>query len=160
MRCGLRCLGLMLTLAMGFGTVAGAMAQATAAPPANPAHGMTAPAVDWAETPVRLLMVEQRGCIYCARWNAEIGEGYANTAEGRAAPLLRVDVDGPWPDGLTLGAQPQVTPTFILLDRGEEIARMPGYVGDQYFYPLLDQMLDKLPENAAAAVSETSGVQE
>ncbi|MCQ0969060.1 SoxS protein (plasmid) [Paracoccus sp. TK19116] len=100
--------------------------------------------VDWQAAPVRLLMVEQRGCVYCARWDQEIGPGYAASEEGRAAPLLRVDIDGPWPDGLAIGPRPVITPTFILLDHGIEVGRIDGYVGEAYFYPVLRETFSDL----------------
>ena len=39
--------------------------------------------------PVELIMVEDPGCPYCARWDEEVGEAYAASAEGRFAPLVR-----------------------------------------------------------------------
>ncbi|AUH35361.1 SoxS protein [Paracoccus tegillarcae] len=87
------------------------------------------------------MMVEERGCIYCARWDAEIGPGFAGSAEGRTAPLMRVDIDGPWPDGIVLASRPVLTPTFILLDKGVELDRIEGYVGAAYFYPVLAEMM-------------------
>ena len=58
---------------------------------------MTLPA---AADPLRLLMVEKDGCIYCQAWDRNIGPGYAASDAGRAAPLMRVDIHGPYPDGL------------------------------------------------------------
>ena len=107
--------------------------------------GQAAPAaggaVDWQAAPVRLLMVEREGCIYCAAWNREIGPGYAKSSEGRSAPLLRLDIGGAWPDGLVLDRRPVITPTFILIERGRELARLEGYPGEDFFYPLIDGML-------------------
>lgn len=98
-------------------------------------------AVDWQATPVRLMMVEQEGCIYCAAWDREIGPGYPKSTEGRTAPLLRVDIKGPWPNGIVLDRRPTITPTFILLHEGAEVSRLEGYPGDQYFYALIGKML-------------------
>lgn len=100
-----------------------------------------AAAIDWQAQPLRLLMVERRGCIYCEKWDAEIGPGYAASTEGQQAPLLKVDLNGTWPDGIVLGARPFLTPTFILLEHGHEQARIEGYPGDEFFYPLLGGML-------------------
>lgn len=104
--------------------------------------------VNWSEAPVRLLMVQAPGCIYCEAWRREIGPGYPKSTEGRAAPLLVTDIDGPWPDGVALARRPTITPTFILLSEGKELDRLEGYPGDDFFYPLIDQMLaeaDLLP---------------
>ena len=102
--------------------------------------------VNWTKQPVRLLMIDQRGCAYCARWDREIGPGYDRSKEGRRAPLMRVDIDGPWPDGLALARRPTMTPTFILLRNGQEISRLEGYPGAHYFYPLIDDMLDRVSQ--------------
>lgn len=109
---------------------------------------ITAP--DWQAQPLRLMFVERAGCIYCARWDAEIGPGFARSDEGRAAPLLRVDIDGPWPDGIVLDSRPAITPTFILLQRGIELGRVEGYVGADYFYPVLIDMM----QDAGVAVTK------
>lgn len=106
---------------------------------ALPLRAETAP--DWQAAPLRLMMVDQEGCVYCAAWDAEIGPGFGQSAEGKAAPLLRVDIDGPWPDGIVLDRRPSLTPTFILLRRGVELGRVEGYVGDTYFYPVLAEMM-------------------
>lgn len=120
-----------------------------------PVHGMNgatpaaAERIDWQSTPLRLLMVERRGCIYCAAWQREIAPGYAGSAEGRAAPLLRVDMDGPWPDGLALARRPYATPTFVLLENGLELARIEGYPGKDAFYPQVAAMLDQAKGTSA-----------
>jgi len=88
-----------------------------------------------------LLMVEQPGCIYCARWHAEIGPQYPLTDEGRAAPLRQVQLRAPLPEGVTLRSPPVFTPTFILLKDGTETGRIEGYPGENFFWPLLAQLI-------------------
>lgn len=92
---------------------------------------------------LRLMMVRRRGCVYCAQWDREIGPDYARHAEGRAAPLLMVDVAGPYPDGLALDRTPWLTPTFILLRDGIEVVRVEGYPGADRFYRVLREMIAK-----------------
>lgn len=71
--------------------------------------------------------------------------------KGRArAPLRRVDLTEPWPDDLDGVASERVTPTFGLIEAGQEIARMRGYPGDAFFWGLLDDMLAKLSGGAGA----------
>lgn len=87
-------------------------------------------------------MVEQGGCIYCARWNAEIAPIYPKTREGRFAPLRRIDLHAPRPDDLSLKAPLVITPTFVLVnDAGEETARFEGYGGDELFWSMLSVAL-------------------
>jgi hypothetical protein len=94
-----------------------------------------------------LMMVEQLGCVWCQRFDAEIAPGYPNTAEGKRAPLRRVDLRQPWPEGITVKEGARFTPTFILLDDDrKELGRFVGYPGDQFFYPTLGDLLKKLPD--------------
>ena len=91
-----------------------------------------------------LLMVEEPGCVYCARFNREIGPAYPNTDEGKLAPLRRLQIADPLPIGLESVRKATVTPTFILVHQGVEIDRLVGYPGDEHFWFLLGQMLEKL----------------
>jgi hypothetical protein len=88
-----------------------------------------------------LLMLEQPGCIYCARWDAEIGDAYHKTVEGRAAPLRRVDITEGWPDDLSDVRRERLTPSFILLRDGAEVGRMVGYAGEDFWWPMLGELL-------------------
>ena len=110
---------------------------AFAATPEPPPAAAEAPV----EQGVRLLMVERDGCIYCRRWREEVLPEYALTDEGKAAPLATVELDGPWPDGLALGRKPVFTPTFVLLRDGQELDRIEGYVGEDFFWPVLRDMM-------------------
>lgn len=94
---------------------------------------------------VRLLIVEQAGCVYCARWNTEIAPIYPKASEGRIAPLERVDLRDPDLARYTLTSKPFFTPTFILIDDNVEVARLEGYAGDEFFWTLIDAMIAKLP---------------
>lgn len=87
-----------------------------------------------------LVMVEQAGCAWCARWNEEIAPAYPQTDEGEFAPLRRVDLHK-MPDDLKIARRVTFTPTFLLVEDGREIARMEGYPGEDFFWPLLDQLL-------------------
>ena len=91
---------------------------------------------------VRLLMAEERGCIWCARWNDEIAPAYPKTAEGRAAPLYRYDLQSDEAPA-DLAARVHFTPTFILVRDGVELSRIEGYPGEDFFWGLLGQMLSQ-----------------
>ncbi|MGR3495751.1 thioredoxin family protein [Citreimonas sp.] len=100
-----------------------------------------------AEAPVdeglRLIMVEQPGCAYCAAWDDEIAPAYGRTDEGRYAPLARADLRMGPPDGVEYDREVRFTPTFVLVRDGQEIARMEGYVGQDFFWPLYLDMLER-----------------
>ncbi|MGJ8628407.1 MAG: hypothetical protein ACSHXB_15710 [Sulfitobacter sp.] len=91
---------------------------------------------------VELVMVDQRGCIYCERWEAEIGPIYPKTSEGRFAPLRRVDIRAV-SDDVTLKRRVVFTPTFLVVEDGVELTRLEGYPGEAFFWPLLDEILRK-----------------
>ena len=100
----------------------------------------------FAQADTRLVMVEEPGCSYCAAWLDEIGPAYPNTEEGRFAPLVRADLrDGP-PDGISYARRVVYTPTFVLIDDGKEVARLEGYPGENFFWPLLKEMLGTVPD--------------
>lgn len=90
-----------------------------------------------------LLMAEEEGCMWCARWNAEIAHIYPKTPEGKSAPLVRFDKRGPVPDGVTLDRPVRFTPTFILVTDGAEAGRIEGYPGEDFFWGLLGMMLER-----------------
>ena len=96
---------------------------------------------------VRLMMVEQDGCPWCERWKAEIGPIYPKTAEGRIAPLAKVMIQDPLEKGITLNSPPVYTPTFILLNDGQEVGRIEGYQSDEFFWWFMETMIKKLPED-------------
>lgn len=102
-----------------------------------------------AQAEMALVMVEEQGCMWCARWNAEIAPIYPKTPEGKAAPLRRLDVNAEIPDDLTFKTPPHFTPTFILVDNGQEAGRIEGYPGEDFFWGLLGIMLETAQRDAA-----------
>lgn len=96
-----------------------------------------------------LVLFYEPGCTWCARWDEEIGVAYPLTEEGRRAPLRRVDMTAPRPADLAALARPFFSPTFVLVHDGREVGRIAGYPGEHFFWPLLDDLLAKLPPAAA-----------
>ncbi|HLP70020.1 MAG TPA: transcriptional regulator [Rhizobium sp.] len=90
---------------------------------------------------MELLMFEQPGCVYCARWDEEVSPEYPRTSEGRAAPLRRLDLHGRLPADLTIARSPAFTPTFVLVVDGVEKGRIEGYPGEDFFWTLLDGLI-------------------
>lgn len=91
-----------------------------------------------------LVMVERPGCHWCERWNAEVGPAYPESEESTRAPLRRVRI-GALPDDIAFDSAPVYTPTFILVEDGEELGRIEGYPGAHFFWPMLSQLLDAHP---------------
>ena len=98
------------------------------------------PTAAFAET--YLLMAEEVGCMWCARWNSEIAPIYPKTAEGKAAPLRRFDLHNDDP-GVDFQSRVTFTPTFILVEDGKELGRIEGYPGEDFFWGLLGMMFDR-----------------
>lgn len=107
------------------------------------------PAASPAAAAMELLMFEQPGCIYCARWDAEVSPEYSKTAEGRTAPLRRLDFHSPVPSDLTIERSPAFTPTFVLVVDGVERGRIEGYPGEDFFWTLLADLISMADETAA-----------
>lgn len=95
-----------------------------------------------------LLVFEQDGCPYCAKFDAEIAPGYPESDAGRIAPLRRVDIGDDRKGGYKTIEPAIFTPTFVLMDdAGEEVGRLKGYSGKNYFYSEIEPMLEKLSED-------------
>jgi thioredoxin-related protein len=92
-----------------------------------------------------LLMFEDPGCVWCRRWHAEVGPSYPNSAEGKRAPLRRVHIRDQEMAGVSLADRVNATPTFVVVDEGVEVGRIVGYPGSHFFYPMLDEILERLP---------------
>lgn len=97
-----------------------------------------------------LLMAEEKGCMWCARWNKEISHIYPKTEAGEIAPLRRYDLHSDKPD-VTFARRVMFTPTFILVEDGAEVGRIEGYPGEDFFWGLLKRMF----ESAEISLDET-----
>ncbi|WP_416896408.1 MAG: hypothetical protein ACMVY4_12785 [Minwuia sp.] len=97
------------------------------------------------ESRTELIMFEQQNCNWCEEWLRVIGPIYPKTTEGRRAPIRRVDIHAPMPDDLEHIESSRFTPTFVLMHEGVEIGRIRGYPGEDFFWGLLGQMMQKLP---------------
>jgi thioredoxin-related protein len=111
---------------------------------ASQAAGGVASAGDGKPAPAAahtLIMVEQPGCFYCIRWHEEIAPAYPKTDIGAFAPLRSEQLRA-IPDDLTLDRRVVFTPTFIIVNAdGTELGRLEGYPGQDFFWPMLEQML-------------------
>lgn len=102
-----------------------------------------------------LLMFESATCEWCQKWDEDVGVVYAKTAEGRAAPLRRIDIYAARPADLRSVRGIVYTPTFVLWDRGREIGRVVGYPGEDNFWGLLSVIVAKLGAKPALVAART-----
>lgn len=87
-----------------------------------------------------LVMVDDVGCVYCAKWDRDVRAGYEASAEGRFAPLERHRIGSNALVGLGRLAY---TPTFVLIVRGREAGRIVGYGGADFFWAEIEQLYAK-----------------
>ena len=101
-----------------------------------------------------LIMVEQQGCYYCLEWKDQLGHIYPKTPEGKYAPLKTIDITEV--DQLK-GLQRDVifTPTFVLMEDNKELGRLEGYSGEDFFWELLELILEKETDYTAPKVIKT-----
>jgi hypothetical protein len=97
-----------------------------------------------------LVMYTRNGCPFCVRFEREVAPVYAKTPEGRAAPLRRIDLPAGGVRGEGLREPVIATPTFVLVEDGQEVGRITGYLNDDMFWGLLGRLV---------AVIETPQVQ-
>jgi len=93
---------------------------------------------------VELLMFEEVGCPWCRRWRAEVGPSYPLSSEGKRAPLRVLDMHRPLPPGLVLAGPIIASPTFVLIEDGDEVGRIVGYPGSDFFWGLLEGLMRKV----------------
>lgn len=101
------------------------------------------------ESNVQLLMIDSDDCPYCRKFDREIASIYPKTEEGKRAPLARHKLGDKLPEhyaSLDITGN-TMTPTFILVRNNQEVDRLVGYNGDEFFWFLLSELLDKLNED-------------
>jgi len=96
-----------------------------------------------------LVVFSQKGCVYCAAWERDVGRIFERTDEARLVGLRRVDMDAPRPADLTGLPAVRVSPTFVVVDGGREVGRILGYRDQDQFWGLLHPILDRLPRQPA-----------
>ena len=98
-----------------------------------------------------LVVFEQKGCVWCQRFDREIAPAYDKTTEGKRAPLRRQDIKQSIPAELAFIKRERFTPVFVLIDEGREIGRIRGYPGDTFFWGLLANLIERLDRGESAA---------
>jgi len=91
-----------------------------------------------------LLVFERDGCVWCQRWDRDVGSSYGKTAEAKVLPLRHVNIDRQATSSVALVAPVRYTPTFVVVDNGREIGRITGYINDDAFWGLLGTFVTRL----------------
>lgn len=98
---------------------------------------------------VELVMFEEPGCPWCARWRQEIGPAYPKSPEGRRAPVRHIMIHEQHKADIALAMPITVSPTFVLSDGRKEIGRISGYPGPDFFWSMLAELIAKLDRPSA-----------
>ncbi|MGE0745695.1 MAG: thioredoxin family protein [Rhodospirillales bacterium] len=113
------------------------------------AAAVVAVACAGAAAAAELVVFSQKGCVYCAAWERDVGRIFDRTDEARLVGLRRVDMDAPRPADLAAVAPVRVSPTFVVVEDGREIGRILGYRDQDQFWGLLHPILDRLAKRPA-----------
>ena len=100
---------------------------------------------------LRLIMFDQEGCHWCEQWEADVGGAYHKTEESKIAPLTRMNIRDPLPEGMELAQTTVLTPTFVVLQDDTEVGRITGYPGEDFFWGLLSMLFEKADGESEAA---------
>ena len=99
-------------------------------------------AAEAGERALSLIMFREPACPWCEAWDNDIGESYHLTEEGRTAPVRHIDMTENRPEDLAHIKGIRYSPTFVLIEKGgREIGRITGYPGEDFFWPLLNDLL-------------------
>jgi len=93
-----------------------------------------------------LIMFRSPACQWCEAWDMEIGQIYNKTEEGKVLPVRKVDIENPLPESLNWIKGVFFTPTFVAIDKGQEIGRIIGYPGEAFFWGYLSKIAKKVPK--------------
>ncbi len=135
---------------VGFLILAGLLFFATTTLPAR-ADKTSGPLLDQlpqaTQGELRLVMVAIDGCLFCMRWEQQVGHIYPKSSEAKVAPLVRVRFGS---ETLARFKKIKYTPTFLVLRGANEIGRIAGYPGADPFWEELGIILK---QNDAQPVS-------
>lgn len=92
----------------------------------------------------QLVLVQAKGCSYCAAFEREVGMRYGRTKAGAIAPLRRLSPLRSWPKDLSRVPPTRLSPIFILVDNGKEVGRFAGYTDPAQFWKKLDRLISKV----------------
>ena len=95
-----------------------------------------------------LVMVEDAGCPWCARFDAETRASYTNSPAARLAPLVRRPRGAP---DIAFLDRIVYSPTFVLLVEGREAGRIVGYQGNDLFWLEMSDLLRRAGLESASS---------
>ena len=91
---------------------------------------------------VQLVMFTSKDCPACQSWEKKIGVVYKKSQYQIALPLERVIVSHPLPDWISIQQPIRGTPTFIIIENGQEVGRITGFNDPEMFWWQLSSFVE------------------
>jgi thioredoxin-related protein len=91
-------------------------------------------------------MFRRAGCAWSTAWDREIGPIYGKTEIGGRVPVRFIELEHVNETKFTLESPVRFTPTFVLVDEDREIGRIEGYAGEDFFWGMLERLLQTAHE--------------
>ena len=82
----------------------------------------------------KLVMVTSDHCPFCQAWERDIGVLSEKSPYAPSLPLTRVDIGSAMPESVTLQSPVLGTPTFLIIQNGQESDRQRGYDDAEMFW--------------------------
>ena len=95
---------------------------------------------------LELIMISSKSCFYCKAFMKEVGKSYDREDIPLAITYRKCyKIDG---EKRCLKKGAKFIPTFVIVDDGEEVARIVGYTGRWNFNNALDKILNEYDQNS------------
>lgn len=98
-----------------------------------------------ATTDYELVVMEAEGCIYCGLFRRDVLPAFSASEQGRQISVRFLDVNDIEQSNLHLTGDITIVPTFVVTHKGQEVGRIPGYIGPEYFYQAIRSLMASAP---------------
>ena len=89
----------------------------------------------------KLIMITDSSCIFCKRWERDIGQIYPKTDIAEKFPLTRIEFNSNQKEASYSFKNISGTPTFIFLKDEVEIGRIEGFNDAEMFWWLVEDIM-------------------
>ena len=103
-----------------------------------------------------LVFFMSEACGICERWQSEIGGVYPKTEEAKVLPLRVQSVHDDLPEDLSFVKGVAFTPTFVVVEDGQEIGRMVGYISDYFFWEQIGGLVKQVEARKSSQPTGTA----
>jgi hypothetical protein len=100
-------------------------------------------------TAAEMVVYGSEHCMVSRQFEKEVAGDYPSSSASRVFSLRLVDIENA-PAGVTLSQPVTLTPTFVFVDQGVEVARFVGYPGREHFFRIVEGVADALDKSKVA----------